>query len=71
MERNKVLLEKVDTLENIEESLTRSMSVVNFSWCKETMGIFSQGLRTKVQRSSGFNKEDNKWDNFGLLYSLQ
>ena len=31
VERNRVLLEKVDTLENITDSLTKSMSVVNFS----------------------------------------
>jgi hypothetical protein len=31
VESNKVLLEKVDTLENIADSLTKSMSVMNFS----------------------------------------
>jgi hypothetical protein len=44
VERNKVLLEKVDTLENIADSLTKSMSVVKFSWCREAMGIVSLGL---------------------------
>jgi hypothetical protein len=44
VETNKVLLEKVDTLENITDSLTKSMSVVKFSWCKEAMGIVSLGL---------------------------
>jgi hypothetical protein len=44
VERNKVLLEKVDTLENIADSLTKSMSVVKFSWCKEVMGIVALGL---------------------------
>jgi hypothetical protein len=39
VERNKVLLEKVDMLESIEDSLTKSMSVVKFSWCREAMGI--------------------------------
>jgi hypothetical protein len=43
VERNKVLLEKVDTLENIAKSLTKSTSVVKFSWCRETMGIVSLG----------------------------
>jgi hypothetical protein len=32
VERNKVLLEKVEMLENIVDSLTKSMSVVKFSW---------------------------------------
>jgi hypothetical protein len=32
VESNKVLLEKVDTLENIADSLTKLVSVVKFSW---------------------------------------
>ena len=44
VERNKVLLEKVDTLENIADSLNKSMSVVKLSWCKEEMGNISLGL---------------------------
>jgi hypothetical protein len=44
VERKKVLLEKVDTLENITDSLTKFVSVVKFSWCKEAMGIASLGL---------------------------
>ena len=44
VERNKVLLEKVDTLENIANSLTNSMSAINFSWCREGMGIVALGL---------------------------
>jgi hypothetical protein len=41
VESKKVLLEKVDTLENIADSLTKSVSVVKFSWCIEVMGIIS------------------------------
>jgi hypothetical protein len=44
VERNKLLLEKVDTLYKITDSLTKSMSVVKFSWCIETMGIVAMGL---------------------------
>jgi hypothetical protein len=44
VEINKVLLEKVDTLENIANSLTKSMSVVKLSWCGEEMGIVSLDL---------------------------
>jgi hypothetical protein len=44
VESNKVFLEKVDTLENIADSLTKYVSVVNFSWCREAMGIVSLGL---------------------------
>jgi hypothetical protein len=44
LESNKVLLEKVDTLENIVELLTKSVSVVKFSWCREAMGIAYLGM---------------------------
>jgi hypothetical protein len=44
VESNKVLLEKVDTLENILYSLTKSVSVVKFSWCREAMDIVARGL---------------------------
>jgi hypothetical protein len=44
VESNKVILEKVDTLENIENSLTKYVSVVKFSWCREAMAIVSLGL---------------------------
>jgi hypothetical protein len=44
LERNKVLLEKLDTLENIADSLTKFVSDVKLSWCKEDMGIVSLGL---------------------------
>jgi hypothetical protein len=44
VESNKVLLEKVDTLENIADSFTKYASVVKFSWCKEEMGIGALGL---------------------------
>jgi hypothetical protein len=41
VERNKVLLERVDTVENITDSLTKFVSAVKFSWCREAMGIAS------------------------------
>jgi hypothetical protein len=44
VESNKVLLEKVDTLENIANLLTKSVSVVKLSWCREAMGIDALGL---------------------------
>jgi hypothetical protein len=44
VESNKVLLEKVDMLENIADSLTKFVSVVKLYWCKEAMGIVSLGL---------------------------
>ena len=34
VEENKVLLEKVDTLKNVADSLTKSLSTQNFFWCR-------------------------------------
>jgi hypothetical protein len=39
VEEKKVLLMKVDTLKNVADSLTKSMSTNNFSWCRGSMGI--------------------------------
>jgi hypothetical protein len=39
VEDKKVLLEKVDTLKNVANSLTKSVSTEKFSWCIETRGI--------------------------------
>ena len=39
VEEKKVLLEKVDTLKNVVDSLTKSVSTEKFSWCRVTMGI--------------------------------
>ena len=41
VESMKVLLEKVDTLENVVDSLTKSMSTEKFSWCRAAMGTFA------------------------------
>ena len=39
IEDKKVLLVKVDTLKNIADALTKSVSSEMFSWCRETMGV--------------------------------
>jgi hypothetical protein len=39
VEEKKVLLMKVDTLKNFANSLKKSVSTENFSWCRESMGI--------------------------------
>jgi hypothetical protein len=41
VEIKKVLLEKVDTLENVADSLRKYLSIEKFSWCRAAMGIFS------------------------------
>jgi hypothetical protein len=39
VEEKKVLLEKIDTLKNVADSLTNSVSTKKFSWCRVTMGV--------------------------------
>ena len=39
IQENKVSLMKVDTLKNVADSLTKSMSTKKFSWCRGSMGI--------------------------------
>jgi hypothetical protein len=41
VEEKKVMLVKVDTLENVVDSLKTFVSIDKFSWCGESMGIFS------------------------------
>ena len=40
----KVLLEKIDTLKNVPDSLTNSVNRVKLSWCRESMGIDALNL---------------------------
>jgi hypothetical protein len=39
VEEKKVLLEKVDALKKIPDSLTKSVITENFCWCRVIMGI--------------------------------
>jgi hypothetical protein len=41
IEEKKVSLMKVDTLKNVADSLKKSMSTEEFSWCRGSMGISS------------------------------
>jgi hypothetical protein len=41
VEEKKVLLMKVDTLKNVANSLTKSVSTEKLSWCRGSMGIVS------------------------------
>ena len=41
LEENKVFLMKVENLKNVADSLTKSVSTKNFSWCRGSMGIAS------------------------------
>ena len=44
VEEKKVFLEKVDTMKNVADSLTKSVSTEKFSWCRESMGIDALNL---------------------------
>ena len=39
VEAKRVLLVKVDTLKNVVDELTKSVSSHKFSWCRETMRV--------------------------------
>ena len=39
VESEKVLLEMVDTLDNVVDSLEKYVSTKKFSWCREAIGI--------------------------------
>ena len=70
VQSKKVLLEKVDTLDNVVDSLTRSMSTKKFSWCTTTMGISSLDFLSR-NVCSPYMKIKQKWENVGyVLYSL-
>ena len=43
IEAKRVLLVKVDTLKNVVDALTKSLSTQKFSWCRETMGVAKLG----------------------------
>ena len=44
VEDKKLFVEKVDTMENVVDSLTKSVSIEKFSWCRESMGIDALNL---------------------------
>ena len=39
VEKGRVLLEKVDIVENVVDMLTKSISTQKFSWCRNEMGL--------------------------------
>ena len=43
VEAKRVLLVKVDTLKNVADALTKSVSTQKFSWCREKMGVAKLG----------------------------
>ena len=40
VESKKALPEKVDTLDNVADSLTKFVGTEKFSWCRVAIGIF-------------------------------
>lgn len=41
VEHNPMLLEKIDTLKNVANSITKSVGTKKFSWWRESVGIVS------------------------------
>jgi hypothetical protein len=41
VEEKKVFIMKVEKLKNVRDSLTKSMRIGNFSWCRGSMGIIA------------------------------
>ena len=39
VEEKRVFLVKVDTLKNVTDALTKSVSTYKFNWCRETMDV--------------------------------
>ena len=59
-------------MENVVNSLTDSMSIENFSRCRELMEFPSlQVMWSNVLKSHIYGKEKNKWENVGnfILFS--
>ena len=70
-ESKKVLLQKVDTLDNVVDSLTKSMSIEKFSWCRVEMVIYALDCWSRKVFFLPVCKEKNEWDNIWyVLYSL-
>lgn len=64
IEYKKVLQEKLDTLKNVIDSLTKSMSIKKFYWHREIVGIISLDFLSCTPTISCVQR-NNKWDNFG------
>ena len=48
VKNQKVLLEKVETLKNFVDSLSKSVSTKKFSWCREGIGLATLLKWTKL-----------------------
>jgi hypothetical protein len=71
IEDNKVSLEKVDTLKNVANRLTKFVTVEKFSSCKESIGIAIAPSNLFYVCLGPLSKVFNKWNNVGyVLYSF-
>ena len=71
VENGKVLLEKVDTVENVADLLTKSVRIEMFTWCRSEMVLISLSNLIAISVSPETCKENNKWENVEVLSSLQ
>ena len=64
-------MDKVDTLDNVADSLKKYVSIEKFSWCREAIGIYALDCQFDKDLVPPICKENNKWENVGhALYSL-
>jgi hypothetical protein len=68
VEDKKVLLMKVDTLKNVADSLTKSVSTEKLFWCRETMDISS--MLTMQSCNPLYAKKITSGGMLGMCYIL-
>ena len=48
VEDGKVKLEKVETLVNVDDALTKPMSIEKFRWCSKSMGLSALAIKSMI-----------------------
>ena len=66
----KVFLDKVDTLDNVADSLTKSVSTEKFSWGRASMGISSLDCCSGKFYFSLYEKKTTSGRMLGMCYIL-
>ena len=70
VEDKKVFLEKVDTLYNVADSLTKFVNIDNLSWCREYMSIDTPSLWIYEYMTHWYAKKKNVGECWYVLYYL-
>ena len=61
VENEKVLLEKVDIVENVADLLAKSIRIENFTWCRSEIGFIALSNLMVISVSCETFKGKNKW----------